>query len=273
MIPGRQFAALQIKGGRDYQEDDFAYFSMLPEDDQRAQDLLMVLADGMGGHNGGAHASAAAVERFIDAFNENPTADAISRLRHALDESNRKIGEDSTRIPELEGMGCTLVAAAFTADGLVWVSVGDSPMWLYRDGKLVQLNEDHSMAPILAERVRRGDLSADDAAVHPHRNALRSAVVGEDLPMVDLSRSALALREGDTILLASDGVQTLTDDEIAEIMAEDRDAHGLAERLIEEVQNRNRRGQDNTTVMVVRPFIGNAGGRPSRSWADRAEKR
>lgn len=267
MIPGRQFAARQIKGARDYQEDDYGYFSALDEKDHRPRDLLMVLADGMGGHNGGAHASGLAVGKFIETFT-SLKGKVSERLAKGLDVSNGSIRVESREDPDLQGMGCTLVGVFFDPDGIEWISVGDSPLWLYRDGKLAQINEDHSMAPIIAEQVDAGELTPEEAALHPHRNALRSALVGEDIPLIDASASPLVLKEGDKIILASDGLQTLSDDEIAAILSADEDAHGLAEQLIEAVEAKQRRGQDNTTVMVVTPFT-KAERRPSMSWIDK----
>ena len=267
MIPGRQFAARQIKGARDYQEDDYGYFSALDEKDYRPRDLLMVLADGMGGHNGGAHASGVAVGKFIETFTALE-GEVAGRLAKGLDVSNDTIRVESKKDPELLGMGCTLVGVFFDKGGIEWISVGDSPLWLYRDGKLTQINEDHSMAPIIASQVETGELTAEEAAIHPHRNALRSALVGEDIPLIDMSGGPLALQDGDKVILASDGLQTLTDEEIAEVVAADEDAHSLAEILIDAVEAKRKRGQDNTTVMVVTPFI-RTERRPSMSWIDK----
>jgi PPM family protein phosphatase len=172
----------------------------------------------------------------------------------SLNESNERIRTDSEGNPQLTGMGCTLVAAGFLEDGLVWVSVGDSPFWRYRDGKVKQLNEDHSMAPLLEQQVTAGSLSPEEAARHPHRNALRSALIGEPIPKLDLRESPVRLKAGDKFLLASDGLQTLTDQEIAAILKEDADALDLARKLLKAVEDKNRRGQDNTTAIIVTPF-------------------
>jgi serine/threonine protein phosphatase PrpC len=253
MIPGRQFAGLQLQGGRPYQEDDFGFLNDLEETDPSPSHLLVVLADGMGGHSGGAHASAAAVDTFLQVYQQAP-GPATDRMVKSLHDSNERIRVDSESNPHLTGMGCTLVAAAFLADGLVWVSVGDSPFWRYRDGAIKQLNEDHSMAPLIAQQVTAGALSPEEAARHPHRNALRSALIGEPIPKTDLRESPIRLKAGDKFLLASDGLQTLTDQEIAAILKEDADALDLARNLLRAVERKNRRGQDNTTAIVVTPF-------------------
>lgn len=262
MIEGRHYAARQSQGARNYQEDEYGFLALASEADDRPHSLLAVLADGMGGHKGGAHASAAAVDAFLTAFQgaDLPTAE---RLRRALGYANERISADSDGNPELEGMGCTLVGAALTEAGLQWISVGDSPFWLYRDGKLIRLNDDHSMAPILAEQVKQGKMTADEAAHHPQRNALRSAVIGDSLPLIDLKDEPIALQPGDRLVLSSDGLETLSEDEIVTVLREGADdgPELLAERLLAAVEARNKKGQDNTTVIVIEPF--GPGGRPA----------
>src|SRR5688500_4847696 len=107
-------------------------------------------------------------------------------------------------------MGCTLVAAAFLDSGLVWVSGGDSPPLRLREGELMQLNADHSMAPLIAMRVDAGEMSEEEAARHPQRNALRSALIGEPIPHTDVRETPVRLKAGDKFVLASDGLQTLS---------------------------------------------------------------
>jgi protein phosphatase len=253
MIPGRHFAGLQLQGGRPYQEDDFGFLNDLKETDPSPSHLLVVLADGMGGHTGGAHASSVAVDTFLHAY-QVARGSVTDRMIKSLNDSNERIRVDAEGNPELTGMGCTLVAAAFIEDGVVWVSVGDSPFWRFRNGNLKQLNEDHSMAPLIMQQVNAGAMSPDEAARHPHRNALRSALIGEPIAKTDLRESPVRLKPGDKFLLASDGLQTLTDKEIAAILQEDADALDLARKLLRAVDEKNRRGQDNTTAIVVAPF-------------------
>lgn len=253
MIPGRHFAALQVQGARPYQEDDYGCVNDRDINDAYPSDLLLVLADGMGGHNGGAHAGRVAVKTFIDSFRTSSSG-LVARLETALTRSNDQIRLDAEADPSLTGMGCTLAAVYFSADGIVWASVGDSPFWRWRDGVLQQLNEDHSMAPVIRQSVERGELSADQARNHPHRNALRSALTGDPIPQTDLRETPVPLRVGDKFIIASDGLQSLSDPEIASIMADDLDALTLTRRLIKAVEAKAVPGQDNTTVMVVTPY-------------------
>jgi serine/threonine protein phosphatase PrpC len=253
MIPGRQFAALQLQGGRPYQEDHFGCLNDLSDTDSRPTQLLIVLADGMGGHRGGAVASSAAVETFLETY-RTMTGDASARLEVSLERSNERIRCEVESNHDLVGMGCTLVAAAFLDGGLIWVSVGDSPLMRLRNGELMQLNADHSMAPLIAMRVDAGEMTEEEAARHPQRNALRSALIGEPIPHTDVRETPVRLKSGDKFVLASDGLQTLSNREIGAILGEDADALDLARRLLRAVEAKQRRGQDNTTVIVVTPF-------------------
>lgn len=254
MKSGRHYAARSIKGARPYQEDDCGFNPQKVEGDE-ADELLLVLADGMGGHKGGAHASRTAVETFIDVFNSRSGAIA-DRLDRALDHANRQVGIDSETDPELEGMGCTLVAAYVAGHTLTWVSVGDSPLWVFRDGTLVRLNEDHSMGAVLDDQVRLGKLSQEAAAADPQRHALLSAVTGEPLSNVD-GPTSVSLHPGDRLVLASDGVLTLTQDEMATLLDDvgALDADAAVQRLVDAVEAKKSPGQDNATVMVVDPAI------------------
>ena len=130
---------------------------------------LLVVADGMGGHRGGATASRICVETLGEAFrgSSDPLPDRISR---GLELSSERIQEQAERDPNLEGMGTTAVALAFTPRGEAVVAwVGDSRAYRLRDGQLEQLTEDHSL---VAEWVRLGVISSDEAASHPRRHEL-----------------------------------------------------------------------------------------------------
>ena len=110
------------------------------------------------------------------------------------------------------------------------------------------------MTPLLQARVQRGEMTANAAAMHPSRNALRSAVVGEDIPLVDLAFMSLTPQPGDIVLLASDGLCSLQDAEIQQILkrSPDGDAEAIADGLIAAVDALGRSDQDNTTVVVLR---------------------
>jgi serine/threonine protein phosphatase PrpC len=221
----------QHQGARPYQEDSWALRGLA--DDA----LLAVLADGMGGHTGGSIASRLAVGAFIMAVEQGGS------LAEALQAANLAIAEGVSRKPELRGMGSTLVAVMVKGDAVMWISVGDSPLYLVQDGGLERLNADHSMVPQIDELVTRGVLSAAEAAHHPGRHTLREAVMGERLTLID--QGSRSLQPGGRLLVCSDGIQSLDDARIAEKAARP------AQELIEAVLAVAAPAQDNVTVIKL----------------------
>ena len=264
MLTGFTYAARAIVGARDNQEDACQFAEVdgagtVPlgrsgsGSGGRGANLLAVLADGMGGHAGGAEASGAACAAFISAYTDS-TGTLGARLAGALDKSNRAISAALDRDRALEGMGSTLVAAAFSPGGITWVSVGDSPLFLFRGEKLYQLNEDHSLAPVLDGLAARGEISAEEACAHPRRHFLRAALTGGIIEMVDLRQTALPLKEGDWVLLASDGVESLSHEELADVMAgaAGGSAEAMVAAVLAAVEAKGEAMQDNATVMGIR---------------------
>jgi serine/threonine protein phosphatase PrpC len=249
-----QVAIRASQGGRSYQEDAASVWQP-PNDDAGAVEptrLLAILADGMGGHAGGAIASDAVCTNFEAQYIEQQGS-ARHRLKAALNAANGAVGALVSLQPQLRGMGSTLLGVAFHDDHASWVSVGDSPLYLYRRGEMARLNEDHSMAPVLEKLVASGRLTPEEAEDDPRRHMLRSAVVGEDLDLVDLSQAPWALQDGDVVVLASDGIHSIADVEIARVIAAFRKdgAASTADALISAVREANVPHQDNTTVVVV----------------------
>jgi protein phosphatase len=251
-LDGR-LGARQIQGDRDYQEDDFGISHVHRVGDE-GEHILLVLADGMGGHVAGATASALAVRRFVEAF-EEIEGTVAQRLRFALDASNDEIRAAIKSNPEMDGMGCTLVGVSITAVGMQWVSVGDSPLWVFHDGELVRLNADHSMAPVIANLVEAGHMTPEEAANDKRKNALRSAVMGDEMELVDLKEEPVEVQPQARIIVASDGLETLETDEITAILNEysGESARQTVAALIAGVEAKAKPGQDNTTALLFEP--------------------
>lgn len=254
-------ALAATQGAREYQEDTAAFWpdtagpminAALPN--AAFDGALAVLADGMGGHAGGALASRMVCENFLAAAMALDARTAQERLQRALDAANSAIAQKVDANPLLSGMGSTLIGAAFSQEGVQWISVGDSPLYLYRRGEVAVLNEDHSLAPELDRLVAAGRLSAEDARRDPRRHMLRSAVTGDEIDMVDLSQRPLPLEPGDYVVLASDGVETLETDEIARIIQGygPDGPEAVARALIRAIDSLREPYQDNATVLVVR---------------------
>ena len=240
MTSEKDFAGRQSRGARQVQEDAYA-FSEIPDGG-----ILVVVADGMGGHAAGELASELALKSFIAAFHET-TGKIDNRLRKALQAANGAIAKELQRDPKSEGMGTTLVAACVTSAGIEWISVGDSPLYLWRDKNLQRLNADHSLRPVLREMSERGEnVNPDDSS----KNILRAALTGDEIALIDQSPKAVPLRERDLILVATDGIHTLSDVAIASINF-GPDASAVAESLIQAVLDAGNPKQDNTTVAVL----------------------
>lgn len=261
-----EHALRATQGARDYQEDTAAFW---PGTDpfvpghaatgdaphaNGAAPLVAVLADGMGGHAGGALASRMVCEAFLSSF-ASSEGDHRQRLMDALSASNAAVADKVSENPMLTGMGSTLIGTVFGPDGLEWVSVGDSPLLLWRRGEIALLNEDHSLAPELDRLAAAGRITAEEARRDPRRHMLRSAVTGDELDLVDLSRKPLVLEPGDYIILASDGLQTLETGEIERVIkayAGDG-AEAVAGALVRAVEAVRDPHQDNATIMAITP--------------------
>ena len=247
---GDLVAGDRIPGSRSYQEDDFGVTGFGGRDPDGC-DLLMVLADGMGGHRGGAEASRLAVSAGVETFRQTPGG-AAARLRAALDAANAAVGRRAAETG-YSNMGCTLAACAVTDDGAAhWISVGDSPLWLLpAAGGIGRLNADHSMRPVLEGLVRTGRMAADEVDEGSFHQ-LRSALTGEELSLVDEGADPVRLEIGDRIVLASDGLETLPDDEIWRLGGGDRTADALVSDLLAAVDAAGAPRQDNATAVVYR---------------------
>ncbi len=216
--------------------------------------LVAVLADGMGGHAGGALASRMACECFLAAYaREAPIAPARESLRAGLNAANRAMAREVDGNRALYGMGSTLVGVVFDDDSLTWISVGDSPLYLLRRGEIALINEDHSLAPLLDQMAREGKITEEKARNDHRRHMLRSAVTGEDIELVDLCAKPLALEEGDCVLIASDGIHTLEPIEISRLVSayfNDGPA-AISQALVRGVEQLRDPHQDNFTVVTV----------------------
>lgn len=208
-------------------------------------DPLFAVADGMGGAAAGEVAAATAVEGLEAAFNAagGSTPEALVEAARA---ANRAVWEQAGSNPEMRGMGTTLVALALLDDGrLGAINVGDSRLYLLRDGALRQITSDHNL---VAELVAEGRISKEEAEVHPRRNIMTRALgVDPDVP-VDVFVEDPA--GGDRFLLCSDGLpRELRDDHITSLLNRFADPTEAAKELVDEAKRRG--GNDNITVVVV----------------------
>lgn len=246
---GIDFAGVESIGSRSSQED-YSLFRAF----KNQFGLLVVLADGMGGHTSGEIASNNAVNAFDKTFHSYPSESTALKLGASLSEANSQLTKLINLNPQLDGMGCTLIGAYIDRGGIHWVSVGDSLLYLYRNGKLIRLNDDHSMTPLIEESLRTGKITREEAANYPNKNALRSAVMGSDLPLIDAPAAPKKLHGGDIIVVASDGILSLTDGQIASHLNKfsDATADSIAKNLLQAVETQKKPNQDNTTIQIIK---------------------
>lgn len=206
---------------------------------------LLVVADGMGGHRGGATASREAVAAIGEIFRAPGPDDPGERLVRAIEHANTRVFSLAQEDPSLAGMGTTVVALLVDADGRAAIAhVGDSRAYRFRNRRLEPLTIDHS---VVAEMLRRGVLTAEEAAYHPRRNEiLRSVGV---LPDVAVETSPLEIAPGDWVLLCSDGLcGVVSEAEIDLALANSPSPRAAVEALVRLANESG--GPDNVTVQI-----------------------
>lgn len=215
-------------------------------DDPERGEILLVVADGMGGHRGGEVASRMAVGTLGKLCRE-AEGDPRTRLAHAIERANFEIHKLAGKDRTLKGMGTTLVALLLCPEGPALVAhVGDSRLYRFRNGEFETITEDHSVVALL---VRNGTITHGEAWDHPKRNQImRSLGVRAD---VEIDIAEIDLRAGDSLLLCSDGLNSmLPDSEIKTLTERALDAHTGVAWMIDAANQAG--GKDNTTVMLAR---------------------
>jgi protein phosphatase len=230
---------------RSENQDFGAYTTPSEERDSHTGGRLLIVADGMGGHRGGATASRLAAETVKAQYLGSETTDVASALRDALTRANARIFSEAQANPDLRGMGTTTSALAVRHGEGWFAHVGDSRIYRVRNDEIKQLTEDHSL---VASMVREGLITPKEAETHPRRNVLqRSMGVAEDVE-IDV-QGPFELNLGDTFILCSDGLHGLVKEpeikEVAKLPIEQA-ADDYVKLALE------RGAPDNVTVIVAR---------------------
>jgi PPM family protein phosphatase len=235
-------------------ENEDAYIASLP---------LIVVADGVGGQNAGEVASALAVE-VLSEWKPRLSARRPGRLREAARDANRRIYTRAQHDRALQGMATTLTAAWIEGGTCTLAQIGDSRAYLFRAGELSQLTEDQSA---VAQLVKTGRISPEEAYTHPWRNRILQALGGAPDVVVDMY--SIDLQVGDRLLLASDGLtDELRDDVLRNVLATIEDPEEAGRMLIARAKEAG--GRDNITVVLADVTGNGDDDRPSRSgriWA------
>ncbi|KUJ73172.1 serine/threonine protein phosphatase [Ruegeria marisrubri] len=255
-FPAYDIALLTDRGQRDTQEDAIAARVF-----DAAKAGYVVIADGMGGHDAGEVASGLAISSWRDVLDDlledgTPSQNALlDALPLAAMQANINLAGHLEKQQGGFRMGTTLLGVLLLGSRLFWISIGDSPLYLFRDGRLVQINEDHSMAPVIDAQAKEGLISAEEARSHPQRNQLTSVIMGGAIPKVDCPETPLDLRPGDIVIAASDGLQYLDDGALQTILREQGEnlAQDIAYALFSELVKLGDPDQDNVSIAVIKP--------------------
>jgi serine/threonine protein phosphatase PrpC len=240
-------AATDMGLKRTNNEDNYGCW--LPEDaeERERRGLLLAVADGMGGVKGGEVASRITVETLLRAYRESSGSDVAEDLHDAVVAANSMVHRESAQNPELNGMGTTCTAAVVRGREIYLAHVGDSRAYLVRSGRPRQLTHDHSL---VGQLVRDRQLTAEQARTDPRRNVVtRSVGIGAEVE-VDAARVSESLRDGDVLILCTDGLHGLVSDDELGAAVKDHDLDGACDALVTLAKKRG--GPDNITVILAR---------------------
>lgn len=209
---------------------------------------LFVVADGMGGHNAGDYASKCAVNVVIESVKKDMSFNPIKIIRHAIESANAEIYRQAQEDPVKSGMGTTLVAVTIVGYFAYVANVGDSRLYLADPQELMQITRDHSW---IAEMVRRGKISREEARNHPDKNIITRAIGAQE--HVEIDFFDVQMEDNNRILMCTDGLSNmLQEEEIKAILDSTDDIALNAMRLVERANENG--GKDNISVILIEPF-------------------
>ena len=248
MRSGVEVAGLTDVGcQRDNNEDRFSYWEPAADVEFRQKGRLAIVADGMGGYEGGQEASRIAIETVEQIYSSAANGDPQTLLTSAFQAAHERILRHASEHPELHGMGTTCTAVALVAGHLYYSHIGDSRLYLLRDGQLSRLSHDHSYVSRLVEH---GLISSEEAENHPQRHILTAALgAGSDV-VPDQPEKAIPLQNGDILLLCTDGLWSLVSDhEIGSVLSRSSPAEAC-QKLVQTAKQRG--APDNITLQALK---------------------
>jgi PPM family protein phosphatase len=232
---------------RTQNEDNYCYAEPDDDDEMVRRGRLVVVADGMGGYEGGQIASGLAVEAVRSAFLNGSAETPMEALVAGYESAHAAIHDFVLDHPELRGMGTTCTAAVLRNGDLVYGQVGDSRLYLLRKGAIARLTHDQSY---VQQMIDDGILTPEDAKTHPNRNVLTSALGSESAVKADFAEAPIPLQPGDTLLLCTDGLHGLVSDDEMLATASENSPTDACRILVDLAKQRG--GHDNITVQIVR---------------------
>jgi serine/threonine protein phosphatase PrpC len=235
---------------RENNEDNYSCW-IPPSDEQfREKGILAMVADGMGGYEGGQDASRIAIEVIQDVYTSTPDSDPRSLLVAGFEAAHRNILEAAQRQPALHGMGTTCTAVAVLPGRVYLAHIGDSRLYLVRGENISRLTHDHSYVGRLVES---GIINADEAESHPQRHILTAALGAGDVT-IEAPEEPYPLAKGDVLILCTDGLWSLVREDEIKAAAKKEDIQRACDELIQLARKRG--GPDNITVQLLRASNG-----------------
>jgi serine/threonine protein phosphatase PrpC len=245
--PGIEVASLTDLGcQRSNNEDRYSYWEPASDDEFERKGRLAIVADGMGGYEGGQEASRIAVETVGEVYAGAINGDPQKILIDALRKAHQSIHDYAAAHHELHGMGTTCTAIAVIGESLYYAHIGDSRLYLVRGPNISRLTHDHSYVGRLVES---GVISLEEAEIHPQRHILTAALGSGVEISPDYSEAPVELEKGDVLILCTDGLWSLLNE--SELLGA---IHGDLRKSCQALIGiaRDRGGPDNITVQLLR---------------------
>lgn len=239
----RSVVVTDLGAVRTNNEDVGLFFRMDDQADDKG--CLLMVADGMGGHNAGEIASRMAADIISHEYFRQ-TASVEKSLYRAFELANKSIFERASSNRSMSGMGTTCTTLIVIGPEIYYAHVGDSRAYLFKKSRITQITEDHTY---VQELVSKGEITIGEAAIHPKRNILTNAMGTKNSLRIDTGKFALPMEENDRLMICSDGLYDyLNEHEIAGILG-GTSLHDAANDLVEEAKRRG--GHDNITVVLA----------------------
>lgn len=243
----------QNQGARPYQEDSFGYSNIIDSNVVSKKGVFAILSDGMGGLTNGKNVADYVVQTSIAMFDSmNPQTDISKQLENIVGYINSSVCEQYGADDGSSKAGATMVLAYIFKNRIYWITVGDSRLYCFRNGNLLQMNEDHDYKnQLYREYINEGG-NLKDVEEDEQKDSLVCFIGKKEIPYVDVSIRGYKIKPSDTFILCTDGIYNgISEDAMKDILS-NCDAQTASEEIISNVLSSRFPGQDNMTVMVIK---------------------